>query len=197
VAWPEDATLHALHERLLEGTEEAREQLAGLVLANLRAALSRRWRRADPDDVCDSAEDALLRYFAQPQLFDAGRGSLRGLLIRYAINRLRTLHRTRQRRSKRELADSVGGAVQLRTPQDRSLRHLGRQIETVLRTATERAFLAAWLRGIRDPMALAAALGLPVQDLRDARASVRRARERLRLRFKRAARRRSPLRPTP
>jgi len=80
----ESETWEQIHARLLQDDPVASSDLARACLEPLRNALQRRFPRCDPDLVQQAVHDAYLEIIRKPHLFNPQRGSLRGYLLRAA-----------------------------------------------------------------------------------------------------------------
>jgi hypothetical protein len=67
--------LQSLHQRLLRGDDEAREELAANLMLQLRQRLRAAFPGVDAALVHDAAVDAILVYLAHPARFDGTRGT--------------------------------------------------------------------------------------------------------------------------
>jgi hypothetical protein len=67
--------LQSLHQRLLRGDHEAREELAANLMLQLRQRLRAAFPSVDAALVHDAAVDAILVYLAHPERFDGTRGT--------------------------------------------------------------------------------------------------------------------------
>jgi hypothetical protein len=71
----ETGQLQSLHQRVLRGDHEAREELAASLMLQLRQRLRAAFPRVDAALVHDAAVDAILVYLAHPERFDGTRGT--------------------------------------------------------------------------------------------------------------------------
>jgi DNA-directed RNA polymerase specialized sigma24 family protein len=182
-------SLIPLHERLLGGELDVGEQLAAKLLPMLRGRLRTVFRTADYDVVNDAAEDALIEYFARPGRFDQTRGiPLDGFLFVIARRRLMNQLRSTTSRLQRERDYAASCSFVIAPPQLENARAqmISARIESVISNDVERAAIRRWLSGQPDT-AIAAALGLTALTESAMRQEVKRFKDRVRARLRRAA----------
>lgn len=188
----------ALHARLLAGDLTASAEVAALYLPGLVEALSRKYPEVvvrDEAMVRDAATDALLDYVASPASFDPERRTLRGYLFMAAKGDLLNALAKARREQGRE--KSVG-PVELRqsarntgveTPKaERELQHqeLRARLNELVPDPMEQQVLELMLERERDTMAYAIVMGIVEMDGDARQDEVKRMKDKLRARLKRA-----------
>jgi hypothetical protein len=155
-------SLEVLHWRTCAGEDSAVEEMCGIVLRLLRASLRRVRPDADRALVDSAAEDAILKYLANPRRFDPRRAGLLTWLDAIALRRLADFERPQHRAD----AHIAAGVDPARLQRAGPLEDEGDLTEAWIaehramllaaaRTDSERAFVEARLAGApRDVQAV-------------------------------------------
>jgi hypothetical protein len=106
-AWPTAEAIAALHARILAGDGEAREELAALLLPELRRRIAGYRHGLDPHEVEAAADAAAMVYFRQPVRFDPSRGPMLGWLARIGVNVVKKAWLRSRPHSKREVLSGL------------------------------------------------------------------------------------------
>ncbi|MBN9523150.1 hypothetical protein J0H58_32320 [bacterium] len=189
--WPSDDEIHDAWRRLVADPDTGTAFVA-LVLPPLEAALGRLFPRVDPHRVAEAADDAVLSIIRRATAFDPGRSPLRKFLLLVARRDLSNIlkadgrhHRERIPWATVELTHPAGNestdgetfadhpellaAVEGMSPDDQRVFELMRD-------------------GERDTPVFAAALGIAHLPADEQAAEVKRAKDRVMARLKRAGR---------
>lgn len=178
------------HARLSAGDASVRTEVATALLPLLCRRLARRRPRADEAAVNTAVEDALIEYFASPDLFDPTRLPLDAYLGVISHRRLLNQLRAATRRLAHEVA--AGDALPDRPVESEPRPSLWRDLRMVLRccqTKQEEVFLRALMRGERRTEALASTLSAESLPLEVQRKEIHKVMERLRFRIRSVRRR--------
>jgi hypothetical protein len=195
-----EVSLLALHERLIGGDEAALNEAAERLLRLLQRALHRAFPRAPADWITDAAEDAILDYVRHPGQFDPRRQVwLERFLLPPAVrNLVNRAERERRLKHREEVyaAQAKPGALWGRSPlsdpeEDAQFRVL---VLAAAADDAEREALVLLLDGVCDTPALAKALGATDRPVAEQRQEVKRFRDRLIKRVRRASGFRASLR---
>ena len=185
---PDDALLAAWRDLAADPT--APGAFAELVLPALTADLARFFPRLHPHDAETAGEDALLAFLRRPQAYDPARLPLPAYLLMIARRRLLNLRdKEKRHRTNRIPWD----AVELGLPERKgsgdelSFADLPRLREVIdsFSDADRRAF-DLMLDGERDTAVFAAALGVSDLPVDEQFAAVKKAKDRIKARLKRA-----------
>lgn len=187
-----------LHARLLAGDVTASAEVAERYLTGLIEALRRKYSQVAARDktiVCDAAADALLSYATSPASFDPNKWTLRGYLFMAAEGNLRNALAKARREHEREKSwDPVELPPPARnrgvgTPEaERELerQELWARICELVPDPTEQDVVALMLEGERATDAYAAVIGIEGKDQAAQQAEVKRMKDKLKARLKRA-----------
>lgn len=190
--WPDDPTLlSAWRELVADPTTAGR--FAGLVLEPLTTALGsrRRFRFADPADISDAAEMAVLAFLKNASRYDPARAPLARYLEFIAGRKLNSLlSGGAKHRVGRIPWDSVELDVPARNEEeeDDAPSFDAPEMQAVIAgfTPPERAVFELLLAGERSTSAFAVVLGLAALPTEEQEAGVKRVKDRIKARFKRA-----------
>ena len=189
--WPTDEELLAAWRALLADSDSAGE-FASLVLPPLVAALANRYPSADPDDVFTAASDAFLAFIRNPSRFDPAVAPLPAYL--FVIARRRLLNRFEAGRRHRE-GRIPWDSVELEPParneleDDDSPSFDAPELQPVIAAFSdeERRVFDLMRDGERRTEVFAAVLEIAVLPVDDQAAEVKRVKDRILARLKRAA----------
>jgi DNA-directed RNA polymerase specialized sigma24 family protein len=78
--------LDVLHDSVVGGKISAREEIARILLERVRFVLSRQMPHVDPAIVNNACEDAILKYLANPQVYQRSRARL-DTFVRFVARR--------------------------------------------------------------------------------------------------------------
>jgi hypothetical protein len=180
-----ESPLLEIHERILQGSPEALEDLAGRLLPVLCGHLRNRFRRAPEEFLVDAVEDAILEYAMHAHRFDVSRGTpLDRFLYHAAWRNVVNLLQAESKRKAREARYSAE-AIRLKPddgePDTLHQNATDRGVRVLVQVAgkTERSAFLLWLRGERRTEILARALGLSHLEPQDQRGAVKRFKDRL------------------
>ena len=188
----------ALHARLLAGDLTTSAEVASLYLPGLVETLSRKYPEVTARDetmVRDAATDALLNYVASPGAFDPERRTLRGYLFMVAKgDLLNALDKARREQGREKSVDPVElrqstRNTEVETPKaERELHHqeLRARLNELVPDPMEQQVLELMLEGERDTMAYAIVMGVVEMDGDARRDEVKRVKDKLKARLKRA-----------
>lgn len=189
--WPPDDQLLDSWRRLVADPTTA-GAFAELVLPPLEADLRRHFRRADPNDTTDAADCAVIAFVRNPTTFDPARGSLPAFLRRAArCDLINILHRDGRHHRRRipwegvELAHPAGN--------DREEAETFADHPQLLAAVAElddadRAVFELMLDGERATAVFAAVLGVADRPADEQFDVVKRAKDRVMARLRRAGR---------
>lgn len=199
---PEEALLL---RRLAERDPTAPADLAERYLADVQRSAAAAFPSVDEHLVTTAAIDAILGVARHQHRVDLGRGSLRAYLVMSAKGDLRNALRSRERRRARETSLD---AVEVSVLERNIHRHdpgadptaelaiaaahreaAGFNLRGVVRDPAESAVLKAMLEGERRTSVFAELLGLTGLDLETQRAEVKKVKDKLNQRLRRAGRR--------
>lgn len=185
--WPsEDELLAGLQAVVADPTSAG--VFAESILGPLTIDLGRRFPRAHPDDITTAADDAVLAVLRNPGAFDPTRGPLAGFLRLIARRDLSNLldKETRHRRGRIPWA-AVELAVPARNDRDEDAPDWS-GLESALDglSAEDRSVFELMRDGERDTTMFAAALGITDLPTDERTAIVKRAKDRVKARLKRA-----------
>jgi DNA-directed RNA polymerase specialized sigma24 family protein len=186
VAREEVSHLHALHERVLGGDPLAVDRLGTILVRRVRPIVCSRRHKIDVATAEQATLDAVSDYLFQPARFDARRSSL---LTWIAFAAIRNVDDHKRAETKRRVAEAAAAREwdRVRQPQTQGPDH---DLASLLREAvycdTDAKLIIAWLGG-RPTSQLAEILGVSSLPEGAMRKFIGRAKERLRLRLKRAA----------
>ncbi len=186
--WPPAEALLAAWRRLIDDPDTAAE-FAEAVLTPLAASLADRHRRADPDDLATAAGDAVLAFLKRPGAYDPVRLPLANYLLLIAKRRrLNRLDAERRHHAGRIPWDCVELDAAGRNDRgDFQLDFDGPELAAVVNQFPDgdRRVWQLMLGGERRTEAFADALGVTLGP--GAAAHVKRAKDRIKARLKRAA----------
>ena len=188
----------ALHARLLVGDLTAPAELATRLLPGLVRALENRYpevARRDETLILDAATDAILSYAMSPASFAPARRGLVGYLYMAARGDLLNALAKVRKESAREIAsdpvelpdlgrNSEGSDTQTERGIDGQA--LWSRICSVVTDPREQRVVALMMEGVRETSAYAAELGLSAGAPSDQAKEVKRVKDRLRGRLRRA-----------
>ena len=187
--WPTDPELIGAWERLVADPDSAGE-FADMVLRPLEADLGRQFRHAHPDDVTAAADTAVLAIVRRPEAYDPGRSRLPAFLRliarrdlanllaaerRHARGRIpwESVELTHPGRNEPEEAPSLGDSPEVQAVID-GLSAVDRQVLDLIRD------------GERDTAVFAAVLGIADRPAGEQAAEVKRVKDRIMARLRRA-----------
>jgi DNA-directed RNA polymerase specialized sigma24 family protein len=178
--------LHELHELVLRGDPSAADRVGTILIRRVKPIVCARRRGGDAATAEQATLDAVLDYLFRPTRFDSKRSSL---LTWIAFAAIRNVDDHRRAETKRRAAEAAAArdwdrARQLQT--EESDYELASLLRGAVRCDEDEEFILAWLSG-RPTSELAQILGLSTLPEHSMRKLVGRAKERLRLRLKRAA----------
>ena len=186
--WPPADALLGAWRQLIEDPDTA-AQFAALVLPPLASALAARNRRADPDDVTAATGDAVLAFLKRPAAYDPARLPLASYLLLIAKRRLlNRLDAEGRHHVGRIPWDCVELDVAGRNEEEEAAETLdGPELAAVRAQFTdgERRVFQLMRDGERRTAAFAEVLGVAGDS--DSAAVVKRAKDRILARLKRAA----------
>jgi hypothetical protein len=188
--------LPRLHQQLLDGSPTAPAAIAEALYGWLQRALRSAIPYASPDDVADVAADSVIAYVTDPRRFNPARGKgLASFLLMDARGDLLNLIDKKRRRPQLiELSDAVAERlvdrnVRLMTSERQRIQlpdHLEAAVATAIPSDADRAVLELMIERVRNTRSYAAVLGLerlaPSHQARE----VKRVKDRIRARLKRA-----------
>lgn len=194
----EDVPDHELHRLLLNGDPTAPARIVERHLDRLIERLSARFPNV-PDLVEDAVSQALTAYVMNPQIYNPDLSPLFNFLIMAADRDLRNLLAAEKRRLKHEvveldadvaldepgteyLADERANPERLDLDQD----ELEARIQQVLPDPRDQKMLALMVEGERHTEAFAQILGITSLPLAEQRAVVKRHKDRIKQRLRRA-----------
>jgi len=194
-----------LLRRLAEGDPTAPADLAERYLADVQRSAAAAFPRVDEHIVTSAAIDAILGVARHPNRVELSRGSLRAYLVMSAKGDLRNALRSRERQRAREASlDAVEVSVLERNihRRDRDADPTGElaiaaadrdalrlDLRQVAGDPAESAVLKAMLEGERRTAVYTEILGLTGLDLETQRAEVKKVKDKLNQRLRRAGRR--------
>jgi DNA-directed RNA polymerase specialized sigma24 family protein len=195
-AQPDGGSLLELHHRLLDGDPTASAELADAVYVWLQRRLQASIPYASSDDVADVAADSVISYITDPRRYDPDRGkSVSGYLLMDARSDLLNLLEKRRRNEPPvQLTDAVAdrladGNTELMAKEG-SLVHLPGQLEAIVAAAlpnsADRRVLELMMERVRDTRSYVSVLGLQGLSQTKQAAEVKRAKDRIRARLRRA-----------
>lgn len=188
---PPPAADAALVARLVALDPTVFNDIAAAFLGPLVAFLRRSHPRADEHLLFTAAEDAVISLLKNPKAFDPARGSLLGFLRMAArgdlSNALRTEERHQRNRAPRECVEDApaAGNTEVDSPGP-ALDDPDLAAAVAAFTEPEQRFFALLRAGENRTGPLAAALGLADRPADEQRAEVKRTRDRLLKRLRRA-----------
>jgi DNA-directed RNA polymerase specialized sigma24 family protein len=187
--WPPDDTLLAAWRDLVADPTCA-GSFAELVLSPLNADLARAFPKSHHHDLTTAAEDALLAFFRRPAAYDPARRPLRAYLRVIARRRFANLlDREKKHRSGRIPWDAIELDLPDRNDPEDDLAFADhprlREVIDSLPEADRRVF-DLMLDGERDTAVFAAALGITDRPADEQFAEVKKAKDRIKARLKRA-----------
>jgi len=205
-AFPTQETAQELHRRLLEGDAVAPSDVASGYLEPLAQWLKRLYPGVDESQCDTAAEDAILAYIKRPHSYDAGRAPLDRYLCMAARRDLQNLRKAEFRHQARQAdwgAVELSGSMRKYLIDDRSdpahIAELQEMVHDIIRkrprltpAAThglshgEVEALALVECGERRTELYAVVLGLTGLPLDEQRAQVKRVKDRLKVRLRRA-----------
>ncbi|MBX9583718.1 MAG: hypothetical protein K2X87_25730 [Gemmataceae bacterium] len=191
--WPPDAELLTAWQRLLADPDTA-GAFAIAVLRPLEADLADRFRSDHPDDLAAAADTAVAALVRRPDRYDPARLPVRAYLLMAARRDLLNL-RDRERRHHRgripwaavELDPPAGNDEGEDDPPGFDSPALAAAIEEL--SAVERQGLDLMRAGVKDTPAFARLLGMADRPAGEQAAEVKRLKDRIMARLKRAGRR--------
>lgn len=187
--WPSDDELLAAWRRLADDPD-AGAAVVDAVHAPLVADLAARQRTADPDAVYTAASDALLWFVEHPERYDPARSPLRKFLLLVAERRLLNLieAETRHHRRRDHGIPVEHAADERNEPEDDPLSFADPRLQAALANLSDvdREVVELIRGGERDTAAFAALLGFTHLPIDDQRREVKRAKDRILARLKRA-----------
>ena len=190
--WPADDTLVDAWAALVADPDTA-AAFAELVLGPLTDALARREPLADEDDISTAAGDAVLAVLKRPELYDPARLPLHKYLQLIARRKLMTVWSAgKKHRAGRIPWDAVELDLPARneeTEDDDSPSFDTPELQAVIAglSVAERAVFDLLLTDERRTAAFAEALGIAGLPVPEQEAEVKRAKDRIKARLKRAA----------
>lgn len=188
----------ALHARLVAGDATASAEVAERYLTGLIEVLRRKYPKEHARDetiVWDAATEALLGYVVSPTTFDPDRRTLQGYLFMSAKGDLLNARAKAQREHSREKSSDpvelsqLARNTEVRAPKaERELEHqeLWTRIRELVPDPTEQEVVALMIEGERDTIAYAAVMSIGDQGEAEQRAAVKRMKDKLKARLKRA-----------
>lgn len=186
--WPPADALLEAWRRLVEDPDAAAE-FAAAVLPPLTSALAERHRRTHPDEIATAAGDAVLAFLKRPSAYDPERLPLANYLVFIAKRRLFNLFESERRHQSGRIPwDSVElDAVGRNDEGDESPGFDAAALAPVVAQLTdaERRVFDLMRDGERGTEAFADALGVAGDP--DREAHVKRAKDRIKARLRRAA----------
>jgi DNA-directed RNA polymerase specialized sigma24 family protein len=190
MTWPPDDQLLDAWRALVADPTTAGEFMS-LSLRPLAEGLARWWRSADPDTVESAAADALLAFARRPSAYDPSRSPLPAYLRRIARCRLINLLKSEGRHQSGRIPwDSVELHLSDgNDPVDDDLPSFDSPaLQAVIAgfSDVERRAFELMADGERDTPVFAAAMGLTGRPADEQEAEVKRAKDRIKARLKRA-----------
>jgi RNA polymerase sigma-70 factor (ECF subfamily) len=189
--WPPDEHLLASWRRLVSDPDTA-GAFAGLVLRPLEADLARRFPRADPDQVGEAADTAVANLVKYPTRFDPARSPLPAFLRMIAGRDVLNLLRAERRHRRGRIPwDAVEHDLPAGNVPEEGLTWVE---FPALRAAvegldeTDRRVLELMLDGERDTDVFAEVLGIADRPADERKAVVKREKDRIKARLRRAGR---------
>ncbi len=187
--WPPEEELLAAWHRLVADPDTA-GAFAGMVLPPLTAYLTRYSPRADPHDLATAADEAVLALLRRPTAFDPQKGCLAAFLRMAARRDLSNLQDKERRRNCGRIPWE---SVELDHPD----RNESEEAESLARLPAVRAVVETFSEtdrrvydlmcdGERGTAVFAAAMGISDRPADEQFAEVKRAKDRLKARLKRA-----------
>lgn len=190
IMWPSDDDLLTGWRRLTADPDTAVE-FADLVLPPLLATLTHLFPVSDQQFVVTAAGNAVLAFLKHPARFDPSRSSVRGFLVMIAKRRMsNALASERRHHADRIPWDSVElDAADRNEVEDDppSFDDPRLQPEIARLSDVERAVFDLMRRGERDSELFATAMGLSERTVEERRAEVKRMKDKILARLKRAA----------
>jgi DNA-directed RNA polymerase specialized sigma24 family protein len=152
---PNDERLAALHARVLQGDREAADEIALLLLPDVRRGVRSAAPREDPHAIDTVVDDAVMVHLREPAAFDPARASLVSWLVAIALNKLKGLQRSRRRRLAHEQPEGVDfsqkpvsvSADDDAAARERKMARWAAALRAAVRTPRERALVEARLAG--------------------------------------------------
>jgi hypothetical protein len=188
--WPEADELAALYAGLVVGAPLAPSDLAGAVLDPLVAHLRYRFPGADEHDYHSAAADAVVSLIRSPAVYNPARRGLRGFLQMAAEQDFRNLRDVqRKHHTNRESSEYVELAADVRNNPadgDSPFDDPPLAVEIGSFAADERAVFELMRDGERDTSVFAAALGIGHLSPDEQTSIVKRVKDRIKARLKRA-----------
>lgn len=186
----------ALHERLLADDPTVSAEVCERYLTPIVKALRRKFAdvaKRDETLIMDAATDALLNYIEAPRKFDPERGRLFSYLIMSAEGDLRNAL-VRQRRVSEKTVDFVElqqicrnkGIGQASAERGLDSQKIWNRIHQLVPDPTDQAVVQLLLDGVREYDAYAEAMGIMELPAQERRKEVKRVKDRLKARLKRA-----------
>lgn len=176
--------LHALHDQVLRGDPLAADCVATTLIRRVKSIVCARRRGADVATSEQAILDAVADYLIQPARFDPTRSSL---LTWTAMAAIRNIDDYRRAETRRNVAEAAAAREwdRVRSQNTGGPRHnLASLLRSVRLRDADKDFVVAWLTGRTGKLAeILGVSGLPEPSQKRA---VGRAKERLRLRLKRA-----------
>jgi DNA-directed RNA polymerase specialized sigma24 family protein len=179
--------LHALHLRVLNGDQTAREQLCAILLERARCRLRRTFWTIEPTLIDDGIEDALMHYLKDPAAYNPRRSALDDWIALTARCRILDALRKQVARLRNEAPIPNDLPAELHVQRARGPEDENYPLKKAVLLASaaderEREYLLAKLRGERDTARLAALLGKDHLSSGDRRDAVKRLWDCLRIR---------------
>ena len=187
--WPPDDELIAAWHHLVTDPDTA-GAFAAVVLPPLQADLARQFPRVHPDDIATAADEAVLAFLRRPGAFDPAKGPLPGFLRLIARRDLLNLLDKERRHQRGRIPWE---AVELTHPDRNDFVEVesladSSELRAVIDSLanSDRQVLDLILDGERDTAVFAAALGLSDRPADAQFDEVKRAKDRIKARLKRA-----------
>jgi DNA-directed RNA polymerase specialized sigma24 family protein len=187
--WPPDADLVAVWSRLSDDPT-APGRFAAIVLPALEADLARQFPRVDPEILTDAADTAVATVLRNPAVYNPDKATLAAFLRLVARRDLLNLIRAERRHQRRRIPWE---SVELSCPdgneeEDTAVLADYPAIQAVIDALceTDRRVLELMLDGERQTLAFAEVLGLADRSATEVADAVKRVKDRIKARLKRA-----------
>lgn len=188
--------LLGLHHRLQAGDRTASAEVAEALYLWLQKRLQAAIPYASPDDIADVAADTLIRYIAAPGKFQPERGkSLAGyLLMDGRRDLLNVLEKQRRRPPAVELSEAVADRLADRNVgsmgSEARVAYLPQELEGIVAAALpakmDRRILELMMDRVRETSSYVAVMGIGASSTAEQAREVKRAKDRIRARLRRA-----------
>lgn len=174
-----------LHTRLLEGADQASDEIIRHFLPALVRALRRKYPQlTDPHIAETAANDALLAYLTRPEKFDPQRSSLIAYLYMHARTNLIDLLRQQSRveRNHLEFEEGLATSDSSLDPESRLIESetaLIRHVQQIVTDPRDREVMSLMVEGERKTSVFAEALGIAHLSVVEQAIAVKRHKDRL------------------